>query len=448
MNRSIQFCLCAVVIICLRPALAALPFALPFALGTALVDGGTGSGQSSTLLPDGRLLVIGGQGPSGPLATAGIKDAQTASITQVSGQLQYARAWHTATLLPDGTILVLGGVGRSNVIVSQAEVFDPAARSFKVLASTGLTPRADHTATLLTDGRVLITGGVGASGEPLGQLELWDFRTGQAMALAVELHGPRARHTATLLPDGTVLILGGVDANGAPVTYGEIFDPSTQSIRIEGSAVYPTDDPKAPVLEQSLPDNGATDVPVDALIASRFSKPLKLETVNTSTVTLSGSEGTVAAKVIPAEGGMLAFVLPQAALQSGSIYTLSLARPTDSVGQAFPDTSIVFTTAGSATGTTGSDGSDSGLNSSWRKLPPLTAPPGVTALAGQVLKLNGTPLPHVLVEIDAKDSTHAYSDNTGRILASQARGGPSCDVHRRGPGQRRRPSVWPLPGGS
>jgi hypothetical protein len=120
MNRSIQFCLCAVVIICLRPALAALPFALPFALGTALVDGGTGSGQSSTLLPDGRLLVIGGQGPSGPLATAGIKDAQTASITQVSGQLQYARAWHTATLLPDGTILVLGGVGRSNVIVSQA----------------------------------------------------------------------------------------------------------------------------------------------------------------------------------------------------------------------------------------------------------------------------------------------------------------------------------------
>jgi RHS repeat-associated protein len=43
----------------------------------------------------------------------------------------------------------------------------------------------------------------------------------------------------------------------------------------------------------------------------------------------------------------------------------------------------------------------------------LPAPAGVTALAGQVLKLDGTPLPNVLLEID---SHHAITDNTGRFL--------------------------------
>src|SRR6266545_145308 len=46
-------------------------------------------------------------------------------------------------------------------------------------------------------------------------------------------------------------------------------------------------------------------------------------------------------------------------------------------------------------------------------LPPLTAPAGVTAVAGQVLRLNGQPLPDVTLEIDGNEAT---SDRTGRFL--------------------------------
>ena len=38
-------------------------------------------GQSETLLPDGRFLLIGGEGPHGPLSTVAILSAQSGAIT-------------------------------------------------------------------------------------------------------------------------------------------------------------------------------------------------------------------------------------------------------------------------------------------------------------------------------------------------------------------------------
>jgi len=40
-------------------------------------DAGALAGQSSTLLPNGRWLLIGGQGPTGSLGTAAVRDPDT-----------------------------------------------------------------------------------------------------------------------------------------------------------------------------------------------------------------------------------------------------------------------------------------------------------------------------------------------------------------------------------
>jgi hypothetical protein len=56
---------------------------------------------------------------------------------------------------------------------------------------------------------------------------------------------------------------------------------------------------------------------------------------------------------------------------------------------------------------------DRAFNSPWRKLPPLTGRRGVTALAGQVLLLDGQPLPHVRLEIGSR---RTRTDRTGRFL--------------------------------
>ncbi len=55
------------------------------------------------------------------------------------------------------------------------------------------------------------------------------------------------------------------------------------------------------------------------------------------------------------------------------------------------------------------------VNSPWAQLPPLAAAPGVTALAGQVLRLNGQPLAHAEISVDG---THVSTrtDKAGRFL--------------------------------
>src|SRR4051812_39393656 len=66
--------------------------------------GGVPSGQTATLLPDGRWLLGGGVGEQGPLATAQIWNPQTEVTASVSQSLQHCRAWHSATVLPDGNV--------------------------------------------------------------------------------------------------------------------------------------------------------------------------------------------------------------------------------------------------------------------------------------------------------------------------------------------------------
>src|SRR5207249_3175162 len=70
-----------------------------------------------------------------------------------------ARASHTSTLLPDGRVLVAGGVVSADAHATNAvEIYDPLANAWTPAAPMN-SARAGHTATALFDGRVVITGG-------------------------------------------------------------------------------------------------------------------------------------------------------------------------------------------------------------------------------------------------------------------------------------------------
>src|SRR4029078_10851731 len=60
------------------------------------------TGQTSTLLADGRLRIIGGQANDGPKATIAISDPRTGDVFPMAIVLNEARAWHSATMLPTG----------------------------------------------------------------------------------------------------------------------------------------------------------------------------------------------------------------------------------------------------------------------------------------------------------------------------------------------------------
>src|SRR6266567_5253938 len=119
------------------------------------------TGQTTTLLPNGKWLLIGGESALGVVATVAVKDPKSDAVTELKTGLLHARAWHTATLLPDGMVLVFGGVDGVKNLVATAEVFDPVKGQSSEVSVKGLAVRAHHSATLLTDGRVLIAGGFG-----------------------------------------------------------------------------------------------------------------------------------------------------------------------------------------------------------------------------------------------------------------------------------------------
>lgn len=383
-------------------------------------------GQSATLMPDGQWLLIGGRGADGASREAHLKNSQTGRVQALQGKLGQARAWHTATLLADGTVLVLGGTGEDGQVLDSAELFRPETGQFELLPAGGLAPRAHHTATLLTDGDVLVAGGTSRGGRPHAGGELWSYNTKTAKVVAGRLQHPRGHHSATLQPDGSVLLWGGQSAEGAQLDDGELYEP--EGGRLSWIGVFTKyDDENGPYLRASLPADGSTDVPVDGLISLRFSKPLRVSTVTPQTVSLNGPQGSVGARVTPAEGGMLAFVLPKERLLEATTYTITLSDAADEAGRPVSYTMLSFTTADGTTGSRANDGEDwrpdarnmrgdwrsNRPTSQWQKLPPLQAAPGVTALAGQVLLLNGNPLPNVTLQIGART---ARTDNTGRFL--------------------------------
>ena len=217
--------------------------------GAELIDPGSGtsmatgpmvterSGQSATLLDDGRVLVAGGSNRFGSPLSAELYQSSTGTFTAAvtaGGEHLFG----TAPKLPDGRVLLAGPEAGS-------ELFDP---TRTLLASTDLgspaptqpgrhravdttDQRTGHVAIRLRDGRVLVAGGSGgANNDRLASAELFDpatqtFRPVGAMASARQGDATYVGFVATLLPDGRALVIGG----SAGLETAEIYDSATES---------------------------------------------------------------------------------------------------------------------------------------------------------------------------------------------------------------------------
>jgi hypothetical protein len=205
--------------------------------------------HTATLLPDGRVLVVGGLGPG--RGTAELYDPATNSWSS-AGTLVQARANHQAVLLPDGTVLVLGG-RQPGKPLPDAEIFSP-----KTLTWTAVAPlpvaRDRPVAVLLRNGKVLVSGGVTTDvggqldaavlfGNPLSSTELYDPATKTWSPGAPTATG-RVGHAMVVLTDGRVLIVGGTRDPAA----AELYDPPADSWTAAGPVLPPRIAPAAGLL--------------------------------------------------------------------------------------------------------------------------------------------------------------------------------------------------------
>ena len=189
----------------------------------------TGWWPTATLLADGTVLVAGGYDlvlHSGVGQDSAEFYDPSSGTWSATASMTTVRSGHTATLLPDGTVLVAGGDDRDSDELASAELYDPSSETWSATASM-TTARWDHTATLLADGTVLVAGG-GNHGY-LTSAELYDPSTGTWSATG-SMRTERRGHTATLLADGTVLVAGGCCRGllgGDSLDSAELYNPSS-----------------------------------------------------------------------------------------------------------------------------------------------------------------------------------------------------------------------------
>ena len=175
---------------------------------------------TATLLPNGQVLVAGGSGGgSNALASAELYNPATGTWS-VTGSMRKGRsglngAGASATLLPDGQVLIAGGEDANFNLLSSAELYNPATGKFTPTGSM-TTGRVGQSATLLNNGQVLIAGGTSAT----AAAELYNPATGKFTATG-SMNAPRGGNVGTLLPDGDVLVTG-----PAP-EFAELYQPAT-----------------------------------------------------------------------------------------------------------------------------------------------------------------------------------------------------------------------------
>ncbi|MBZ4374167.1 kelch repeat-containing protein [Corallococcus sp. AS-1-6] len=224
------------------------------------------------LLPDGRVLVVGGYAPTtfgAVLDSAELYDPATntwsaagklgtrrslfTAVTLASGQpliiggasaarvldsaellplgawrtvqpLTTARYSHTATRLGSGKVLVAGGIRDSSSALATAEEYDPTADTWSPTPAMPVA-RFSHTAVSLDGNRVMVTGGMASTDVVLASSLIYDA-TARTWAGTSAMSAPRLLHTATRLPDGKVLVVGGHDGINVFAS-AELYDPAT-----------------------------------------------------------------------------------------------------------------------------------------------------------------------------------------------------------------------------
>ena len=249
------------------------------AAGSSVTTGSLGTPRvaPSVLLASGKVLIAGGStctsgGSCASLSSAEIYDPVSGTFAG-AGNMAVARDGHTMTMLPDGKVLIAGGetcspsygggsenrpageplFGTARLLYASftpivgsiscsaqgtAEIFDPTSGSFAYTSGSLNIARYNAAAVRLADGRVLIVGGSDEH-KPLWSTEIYEESADSFSELASGLLTARSSPVAALLNNGLVLVTGGstCEAPTCPTHLAELYDPIANAFQYTSGAM-------------------------------------------------------------------------------------------------------------------------------------------------------------------------------------------------------------------
>jgi hypothetical protein len=256
-------------------------------------------------------------------------------------------------LLPDGKVLLIGGWNGTSALAS-AEMFDPTTQTFSLLANGMTSARETHTATVLANGKILIAGG-DTNGSPLKTAELFDPMLSTFTTLAPDtMTTPRRLHSAALLPNGIVLLTGGF-TNGQQINAAELYNGPVPSPVQLHSVVSRMTHGSAGTFDVDLPLTGNPGIECRANVVSGnctlvFSFANVLTTV--AMVNVTDGTGSVANSGID-PGDRHNYVVNLTGVSNEQFVTVTLGNVGDAQGKF---SSAVSATMGVLLGDTNGDG--------------------------------------------------------------------------------------------
>jgi len=199
--------------------------------------------HASAVLSDGKVLVTGGQNPTGALQTGETYDPASGTWTAAAGTMTAARQRHQMVNFGTG-VLVAGGQNGTGPL-SSADLYFPTTRTFSATGAM-LWPRRDFTLAPIPGGKVLAANGWANlwPNVDLSQCEVFEPLTGVWTATGA---APVARSGAgaAVLKDGRVLVAGGYSVgSSANTSSAALFNGSVGTWASTGSLslrrMYPT----------------------------------------------------------------------------------------------------------------------------------------------------------------------------------------------------------------
>lgn len=205
--------------------------------------------HTATLLPNGKVMVIGGRGYSGSSLPSGLSSTETYDPSFIpdpddptkgawssSSSMEEGRFDHSAIVLDNGNILVTGGDEKPGAVRGyyslppfarmSTEIYNPSNGEWNTVGSMINEHGAGHTATLLPSGSVLVTGGMQDAEEKdvpritSPHSELYDPAT-KTWSATGNMSQARAKHKAVLMTNGQVLVVGSDSY--------ELYDPPSET---------------------------------------------------------------------------------------------------------------------------------------------------------------------------------------------------------------------------
>ncbi len=203
---------------------------------------------------------------------------------------------HGAVLLPDGRLLVAGGEAhpsvREAVALSDCRLYDPDKKTWSWTGSMRTPRTRGLTLSVLPTGKVLVAGGMARGGAPLALCELYDPATGMWTA-AGSMASPRAGGVRLSLSDGSVLAGGGRE-DGSVERYRPGQDawspvgPSTHAASGASWAVLPNGDVLVVGGRAPTPRRGGSVFDPSAGTWQEISAPFEERTSSSATTLLGG----------------------------------------------------------------------------------------------------------------------------------------------------------------